>query len=87
MLTHQQLESIRKHHLQVQQYYNGRGKVPPVKYDAWSAPENSMMYKMRGMRGCEKCGGNGFYWFEVGLVWGWIRCTDCRLKFVTAGEI
>src|SRR5687767_67021 len=76
----------------IAQLHTPRGKPKPAPYDAWSAPKNSIKYRMRGIRSCTRCEGKGFYWFEpperylnrdgqevvlANPVFSWIRCTDC----------
>lgn len=41
-----------------------RKTVNPVPYDAWSFPERSIPFKMKGKKNCETCQGNGYIWFQ-----------------------
>jgi hypothetical protein len=72
---------------QIQDLYARKEKPAPRPYDAWNCPTNSVMYRMKGIRSCGTCLGNGYYWFDDGHgCWGWIRCGACRSKLFTAGE-
>src|SRR4051794_3243863 len=76
---------------QIAHLHTPRNPVPK-QYDAWSYPKRSMVYRMRGVRGCPECGGNGDVWVDLrgpgqsGDAYGFIRCTTCTQRLVSVKE-
>jgi hypothetical protein len=56
MLTTDQLKAIDAAHLKIQKTMNKQmlQRTTPVPYDAWNAPKDSIMYRMRGAKGCTR---------------------------------
>ena len=74
---------------QIHEEKTRKGTIVPSKYDAWSHGDTPgcHKWKMRGIRSCQGCSGNGYVWVTLGEdAWGWIRCGACHSRMATAGE-
>ncbi len=90
MLTPELRKELNEKARKIDEFYRTRPKPGPIPYDAWSFKDmpTSKQWHMRGIKTCPDCSGNGFVFIDRGGdAWGWIRCTSCRSKMATAGEI
>jgi hypothetical protein len=72
---------------QIAKLHTPKGKPAPKPYDAWSYPARSIPNRMKGIKNCPECLGNGYTWIDLGKdAFGWIRCQSCRTQLVAAWE-
>jgi len=71
MLTPEDRQKVIESHRRIQQQHQRTEKPSPRRScNAWDAPKNSHAYRMRGLKSCPECEGNGDRWAELPTPWG-----------------